>query len=116
MLDHHFTERQTGHVHIYQIGLPVQHLHSYAIPHAHGEAKDVLHGLDDTGPQSGIIFLPADGEGMIGASGLTFTAASLTAAIVFVIPSILMQVFLMGQKALYPIISVAEPPPPRLAF
>ncbi len=37
MLDHHFTERQTGHVHIYQRGLPVQHLQSYAIPPAQEE-------------------------------------------------------------------------------
>lgn len=116
MMDHHFAERQPGHVHIYASGVPVQHLHPYVIPHAHGKAKGALAGLNGTGSESGIIFLPADGEGVIGTSGLTFTAASLTVVFALVIPSIAMQVFLIGQKTLYPIISPVEPPPPRPAF
>ena len=44
-LDHHFAERQPGHVHF---GPTVYHVHVYDIPHRHLHTADHSHGDDES--------------------------------------------------------------------
>jgi len=113
LLDHHFAERQPGHLHIYPGGVPVEHPHPYEATHAHGEIGDASDGLKSS--EGGIIFLPSDEEGAPGPNGLGLAAAVLGMLIVLFIPPTLKRLLPQDRKAFSHFTPLQEPPPPRLA-
>ena len=67
MLDHHFPERQYGHVHVYLGPAVSDHGHPYEKPHFHSQPHDEAGGETGAsslgGTASGIIYLISD-DGM----------------------------------------------------
>jgi len=112
MADHHFTERQPSHRHIYTSGVHTRHIHPYEVPHTHGDNSDV----NGSTSENGIVFLPPDEEGVPGATCTTLTVALLSTVMVLAIPTLLKRVFPLGQETFRPFISILDPPPPRSAF
>ena len=118
MVDHHFAERQPGHLHIFLSGSPADHLHHHDNLHSHEATVVQLPGVDSatTILKNNVIFLPSDGEGAAGAPALGIALAMLTSAITIVMLLMLTQVLPPGQRPLRGVILSLEPPPPRLAF
>ena len=117
-VDHHFAERQPGHLHIFLAGTPTTHLHHHEALHSH-EAADVAMPVAESARailKNNVIFLPSDGKGTAGTPTFGITLVMLTAAIAIVISSMLTQVLLPGQKPLRGVILSLEPPPPRPAL
>ena len=114
LVDHHFAERQPGHLHIYLAGVPVQHLHDHEAYHTHDpQTTDTA----NDGPvlESGVIFMPQDGEGLsISAVGVTL--ALLSTIIAIALPNLLTLQNTRGPRAMRGIFLSPEPPPPRLAL
>ena len=72
MMDHHFAERQPGHLHIFLWGAPASHLHHHDTLHSHGDFGIAQPGAESatTILKNNVIFLPSDGEGTAGAPAL----------------------------------------------
>lgn len=117
LADHHFAERQPGHVHIYVSGVPVQHLHDHEALHSHTNPAMVLAPFEAQSPtvESSVIFLPQEGEGL-SVSTVGVTLALLTTIIALTLPTIFTILSPRSQLALRGISLSPEPPPPRLAL
>ena len=117
-VDHHFAERQPGHLHIFLAGAPTKHLHHHEALHSHEASGVAMPGAESARAilKNNVIFLPSDGEGTTGTPTLGITLAMLTAAIAIVMSSMLTQVLLPGQRPLRGVILPLEPPPPRPAL
>ena len=90
LADHHFAERQPGHLHIYLAGVPIQHLHDHESFHPHGSTNVDLFEVENTGPvlESSVIFMPQEGEGL-SVSTLGITLALLTSVVALALPNVL---------------------------
>ena len=117
LADHHFAERQPGHLHIYLAGVPIQHLHDHEAFHPHGSTNVDLFEVENTGPvlENSVMFMPQEGEGL-SVSTLGITLALLTSAVALALPTMLTLLTPRSQRALRAIILYPEPPPPRLAL
>ena len=117
LADHHFAERQPGHLHIYLAGVPIQHLHDHETFHPHESTNEGPTGVENSGPvlESSVIFMPQEGEGL-SVSTLGITLALLTSAVALALPTMLTLLTPRSQRALRAIILYPEPPPPRLAL
>ena len=66
LADHHFAERQPGHLHIYLAGVPIQHLHDHEALHTHDASIADPLGVEESRPvlENSVIFMPQEGEGL----------------------------------------------------
>lgn len=116
-LDHHFTERLPGHVHIYQVETPVEHIHPFEISHSHGEGTRASSvPASASGSEGKIILLPPDEEGAPGSQYNSFTPALLSSTRWLLIPSLLALPVIFGELGLRIFFPRLEPPPPRLSL
>ena len=86
LMDHHLTERQHNHTHVYLGGVVPEHTHPYLVPHTHGHALEVADAASGGLPlylphQEDIVFLSAH-DGM-GQDSTPATAPALQVAVVF---------------------------------
>ena len=116
LVDHHFAERQPGHLHLYLTGVPVQHLHDHEAYHSHDAPTADLRSVEDAVPvlENTVIFLPQEGEGL-SVSTIGVTLALLTTVVAIALPTMLTLLTPRSQPALRGIVLVPDPPPPRLA-
>ncbi len=117
LADHHFAERQPGHLHIYLAGVPIQHLHDHEAFHPHASTNVGPVEVENSGPvlESTVIFMPQEGEGL-SVSTLGITLTLLTSVVALALPTMLTLLTPRSQRALRAIILYPEPPPPRLAL
>ncbi len=117
LVDHHFAERQPGHVHLYLTGVPTQHLHFHEAHHSHDSPPAGPSDVGSSGPvlENNIIFMPQEGEGLsVSAAGVTL--ALLSTVIALALPTMITLISPRGQQSLRGITPHPEPPPPRLAL
>ena len=116
LVDHHFAERQPGHLHLYLTGVPVQHLHDHEASHTHNAPAADLQSVEDAGPvlENTVIFLPQEGEGL-SVSTIGVTLALLTTVVAIALPTMLALLTPRSQLTMRGIVLVPDPPPPRLA-
>ena len=117
LADHHFAERQPGHLHIYMAGVPIQHLHDHQAFHSHDASIADPLGVEESRPvlENSVIFMPQEGEGL-SVSTLGVTLALLTSVVALAIPTMLTLLTPRSQRALRGIALSPEPPPPRIAL
>ena len=117
LVDHHFAERQPGHVHLYLTGVPTQHLHHHEAFHSHDAPIADPSGVEAAGPvlQNSVIFMPQEGEGL-SVSTVGVTLALLTTVVALALPTMFTLLTPRGQRTLRGITLYPEPPPPRLAL
>ncbi|GEM_PF-4915749 len=116
LADHHFPEREPGHLHIYPGGVAYAHAHPYALPHAYGGIATTSPEPSATGLPIGIIFLPAVGDAGAVSGGLSFDFALLATLVGFIVPPVLTLILLLAPMAFLAAVPSPKPPPPRLAF
>ena len=116
LVDHHFAERQPGHLHIYLGGVPVQHLHDHQAYHTHHDPTVDSIGTEAAAPvlENGVIFMPQEGEGL-SVSTVGMTLALLSTIIAIALPSLLTLQSLQSPRAMCGILLSPDPPPPRVA-
>lgn len=116
LVDHHFAERQPGHVHLYLTGVSVQHLHHHEAFHSHDAPVADPSGLEAAGPvlENSVIFMPQEGEGL-SVSSIGVTLALLTTVVALALPTMFTLITPRNQRLLRGITLYPEPPPPRLA-
>lgn len=117
LADHHFAERQPGHLHIYLSGVPIQHLHDHEAIHTHDAPNTNPLGVDSGGPvlKNSVIFMPQEGEGL-SVSTLGITLALLTSIVALALPTMLTLLTPRNQPDLRGIVLSPDPPPPRFAL
>ena len=117
LVDHHFAERQPGHLHLYLTGLPIQHLHHHEAVHSHDAPIADPLGVETAGPvlENSVIFMPQEGEGL-SVSSVGVTLALLTTVVALALPTMLTLLTPRSQRALQGVTLHPEPPPPRLAL
>ena len=101
LADHHFAERQPGHLHIYLGGVPIQHLHDHQAFHIHDAPNADPLGVENDSPvlENSVIFMPQEGEGL-SVSTLGITLALLTSVVALALPTMLTLLTPRGQRAL----------------
>ena len=117
LVDHHFAERQPGHMHLYLTGVPIQHLHHHEAFHSHEAPVADSSEMEAAGPvlENSVIFMPQEGEGL-SVSSVGVTLALLTTVVALALPTMLTLLRPRGLRALRGITLYPEPPPPRLAL
>ncbi len=117
LADHHFAERQPGHLHIYLAGVPIQHLHDHEALHTHEAPNRGPVGFESGGPvlKNSVIFMPQEGEGL-SVSTLGVTLALLTSVVALALPTILTLLTFRSPRILRGVFLSLDPPPPRLAL
>ena len=117
LADHHFAERQPGHLHVYPAGVPIQHLHDHEAFHSHEAPNADSWDVESGGPvlENSVIFMPQEGEGL-SVSTLGINLALLTTVIAFALPTVLTLLTPRSQRALRGVFLSPDPPPPRLAL
>lgn len=116
-LDHHFSERLPGHVHIYQGETPVEHVHPYEDPHSHLKGTGAPPVLENaSGSEGEIIFLPPDEEGTSGSQGISLISALVSSTALLLVPPMLLLLVAFGELGLRNFVPQLQPPPPRLAL
>lgn len=117
LVDHHFAERQPGHMHLYLTGVPIKHLHHHEAFHSHDTPVADPSGMEAAGPvlENSVIFMPQEGEGL-SVSSVGVTLALLTTVVALALPTMLTLQKPRGQRALRGFTLYPEPPPPRLAL
>ena len=114
LLDHHLTERQHNHTHVYLGGVVPEHAHLYLVPHTHDRAREVADAVSGGLPlylphHEDIVFLSAH-DGM-GRDSAPATAPALQVAFVF--PDSGDDGFLFGPADNSPVPLEAFVPPPK---
>ncbi len=117
LVDHHFAERQPGHVHLYLTGAPSQHLHHHEAFHTHDTPAADPAEIEAGGPvlENSVIFMPQESEGL-SVSSIGVTLALLTTAVAITLPTFLMRLSPRNPQTLRGLTFHPEPPPPRLAL
>ena len=117
LVDHHFAERQPGHLHVYLTGIPTQHLHHHEASHSHDAPVSDPSGIEAAGPvlENSVIFMPQDGEGL-SVSSIGMTLALLTTVVALALPTMHTLLMPLSQRAPRGITLYPEPPPPRPAL
>lgn len=116
LVDHHFAERQPGHVHIYLGGIPIQHLHDHEAFHTH-DAPTADPAVSEAGAhvlENGVIFMPQEGEGL-SVTTVGVTLALLATIIAIALPNLLTLQSPRSLRAMRGVFLSPDPPPPRLA-
>lgn len=117
LVDHHFAERQPGHVHLYLTGVPVQHLHHHEAFHSHDAPVAAPSVVEAAWPvlENSVIFMPQEGEGL-SVSPVGMTLALLTTVVALALPTMLTLITPRNRRLPRGITLYPEPPPPRLAL